>query len=199
VRRPCCWRPRTAAGAGRPQFPASDHGQVRRWVVAVAWRGPARTASSARSISARRSPWPSWACHSSMATNSASMAGTPSVDRCFAGDARARQRACSVTRPRWWRCGDSNSTAPSCVARGQEATGTLTCGFFDPLVTVSVHGCPSLPPPLRTRCGPGIGSSSCRPHLLLGLVSTKPGTCLVLRRRGRPSHGPGGERSVPRR
>jgi hypothetical protein len=44
----------------------------------------------------------------------------------------------------------------SCVARGQEATGRLSCSFFDPLVTASIHGCPSLPPPLRTRRGPGL-------------------------------------------
>jgi hypothetical protein len=47
--------------------------------------------------------------------------------------------SCWIRTAGW---GDSNSTAPQLVIRGQEATGGLSRGFFDPLVTVSVHGCP---------------------------------------------------------
>jgi hypothetical protein len=62
-----------------------------------------------------------------------------------------RGRVAGSRQHRW---GDSNSTAPSCVVRGQEPTGRLSCGFFDPLATVSVHGCPLLRSPLRTQHGP---------------------------------------------
>jgi hypothetical protein len=78
----------------------------------------------------------------------------------------------------WWRWGDSNSTSPSCVVRGQEPRGRLSCSFFDPLVTVSVHGCPSLPSPLRTQRGPRIGPPG-GVLLVLGLGSPKPGRWLA--------------------
>jgi hypothetical protein len=92
----------------------------------------------------------------------AAIANEPAGRPCATGAANAKDCRSGGRLPwgkgplaRGSRCsGDSNSIAPSCLARGQAATGRLSCGFFDPLATGSVHDCPPLPPPLRTQRGP---------------------------------------------
>jgi hypothetical protein len=87
-------------------------------------------------------------------------------------------------RARGSRAGRLELHCASCVARGQEATGQLSCDFFDPLVAVPVHGCPWLPLPLRTQREPRDRFIRLASSPALGVGSTKPGSCLVLRRYG---------------
>ena len=138
------WRPaRREPACARRTWPWTNAAGPRCWRSPGRCR-PSSTAPSRRHVglAARQRRWSSWP------------GGPPPGVRPVLGDHCIVGRGPEGSRQAG--SGDSNSTAPSCVARGQEATGRLSCGFFDPLVTASVHGCPSLPPPLRIRRGPGL-------------------------------------------
>jgi hypothetical protein len=62
--------------------------------------------------------------------------------------------AWSVTRPCWWRWGNSNSTSPVSSIRGQKAVGQVTCGFANRLVSARARCCPRFTGRLRTQHGP---------------------------------------------
>ena len=137
------WRPaRREPACARRTWPWTNAARPRCWRSPGRCR-PSSTAPSRRHVglAARQRRWSSWP------------GGPPPGVRPVLGDHCIVGRGPEGSRQAG--SGDSNSTAPSCVARGQEATGRLSCGFFDPLVTASVHGCPSLPPtvadPARTR------------------------------------------------
>lgn len=59
-----------------------------------------------------------------------------------------------VRRARGSPGGDSSSTSPVSHARGPEAVGSVTCGFYDHLVTAHARCCPSFARRLRTQHGP---------------------------------------------